>query len=320
MRPVYLLLGEDASSQDAVLAGIKEAFGSDPFNYSEFDAAATASSASAVVAEASTLPVMGERRVVVVKNPRLPQAAREALAAYLQDPLPSTTLVLLSEERKPDLKDPLVRLAASKGGVCVFGPLSEEAARGRLRAAAGQAGKNLADDAAQALVAEAGTDWGVLSQELQKAILFTGAAPEISREAILQCLGYRKAADPFALTRLVQGRRLKACLAQFRALLRDGRSDDQSFRALAQISGAVSKQLRAKVMIAAGQGPEAVFRALRLYAYWDRDFLEQVARWPLERLEKDLRLCVETEARLKSRSWLEPRLEVEQLLAALCRP
>ena len=42
------------------------------------------------------------------------------------------------------------------------------------------------------------------------ALLFSKSAPEIAASDVLECLGYQKAADPFALPRLIQERRLKS--------------------------------------------------------------------------------------------------------------
>jgi DNA polymerase-3 subunit delta len=265
-----------------------------------------------------TLPVFQERRLVVVKNERLPAEARDAFAGYLKDPLASTTLVLFSEERKADPKDALVRAASAAGAICVFSPLKEGEAQERLQAEARKAGKTLAPEAAQALVAEAGTDWGILSQELEKALLYAGSSKEISAEAVLECLGYRKSSDPFALPRLIGARRLKESLSHLRRMLAEGKPDEQVFKALHQITNAVSRQFRAKRMLAAGLPPEEIFRSLRLNSWWDRDYLGNLARLGERRLVRDLSACLAAETALKSKSWLDPRIELEHLVVALC--
>src|SRR5205807_2608875 len=132
-----------------------------------------------------------------------------------------TTLVLLSDERKADAKDPLIKAAGAAGAVCLFSPLSAAEAERRLKEAARSAGKELSEEAAELLVAEAGTDWGILSQELEKALLYAEGS-RVSRDDALQCLGYQKAADPFALGRLVAQRQLPESLAHFRRFLKDG--------------------------------------------------------------------------------------------------
>ena len=124
----------------------------------------------------------------------------------------------------------------------------------RLQSQAQKAGKRLSREAAEALVAEVGTDWAILRQELEKTEFFAGQAQEIGPEHVAACLGYHKSSDPFALPRLVQGRQLQACLAHLRRMFSEGKADDQAFRALAQIRQAVHKQIYAKRLLKAGRG------------------------------------------------------------------
>lgn len=317
LRPAYLLAGEDASAKLEALRELKAAFKADDFNLREFSGE-VASEIAAILSEALTMPVFSDRRLVIVKNPRVPAEARSALAEYLKDPLKSTTLVLLSDEKKLDPKDALVRAASACGAVCVFSHLGEEEARQRLQAEAMKAGKTLNEEAAAALVAEAGTDWSILSQELEKAALFSRSRT-IGLEDVLECLGYQKSADPFALTRLIEGRRLKEGLAHLRRLLKGGRPEEQAFRALNQINASIYRQFRAKRMVGAGTPPEAIFRTLRLHSYWDRDYLAQLSKIPESRLKADLRRCLRAETGLKSQAWLDPRIELEHLVVDLCR-
>ncbi|MBI3553887.1 MAG: DNA polymerase III subunit delta [Elusimicrobia bacterium] len=319
LRPVYYLFGEEASAKAAALDALKAHFKSDAFNLVEFSGDPD-QEAAAVVSECSTLPVFAERRLVIVANPKIPAAARAALAEYLKDPLLSTTLVLLSEDRKPDAKDALSKAASAAGALCTFSPLREEEAVERLKAAARTAGKVLSDEAAAALVAEAGTDWGVLSQELEKALLYAAQKPSISGADALAVLGYRKAADPFALSRMIQSRQLKASLIQARRVMSEGKADEQAFRVLSQINSAVTKQLKAKRMLKAGLAPDAILRNLRLNAWYDKDFLAQAQKLSDQRLLRDLKRCLETDTDLKSKAWLDPRIELERLVVDLCRP
>ena len=315
-RPVYLFVGEEANAKREALGQLKTLFAPDDFNFREF-AGDSDSDASAAVAEASTLPVFADRRLVLVSGAKLLTGPRAVFAAYLKDPLPSTTLVLVCEDRKPDLKDDMTRAAAAAGAVCVFSPLTEDEAESRLQAAAQKAGKSLSDEAARLLVAEAGTDWAILSQELEKLALYAKGA-EISPDDALDCLGYRKSADPFALTRLVYDRELSSALAHLRRLFADGKPDDQAFKALNQISAAVSKQLRAKKMAAAGVPSEAIYRALRLHPYYDKAFLARLGQFTERRLVADAKRCLRVDADLKSKTWLDKRLELERLVVELC--
>lgn len=316
-RPVYYLFGEEAAAKFDAVQTLKALFKADDFNLFEFSGDPNAE-AGAIVSEAMTLPVFSDRRLVVVRSPKIPAEARAAFADYLRSPSPTTTLVLLSDDRRPDKKDALAAAAAAAGAVGLFAPLGEGEAAERLIAEAKKAGKTLAPEAAEAIVGEAGTDWGILSGELEKLVLFTGAETAIGPAAALQCLGYRKSADPWAFERLIQSRDLKACLTQLAELFADGKPDEVVFRSLAQIRGAYLKQLKAKRMLKAGLAPREIEQKLRVF--YDNGFFARAQRATEERLRRDLRRCLEVETDLKSKAWLDAKLELERLVVELCTP
>lgn len=316
-RPVYYLFGEEAAAKFDAVQTLKSLFKADDFNLFEFSGDPN-SEAAAIVSEAMTLPVFSDRRLVIVRSPKIPAEARAAFAEYLKSPSPTTTMVLLSDDRRPDRKDALAAAASAAGAVGLFAPLGEDEAAARLIAEAKKAGKTLAPEAAEAIVAEAGTDWGILSGELEKLVLFVGAETGIDSAAALLCLGYRKSADPWAFERLIQGRDLKACLGQLAELFADGKPDEVVFRSLAQVRGGYLKQLKAKRMLKAGLAPREIEQKLRVF--YDNQFFARAARVTEERLRRDLRRCLEVETDLKSKTWLDSKLEFERLVVELCTP
>ena len=316
-RPVYYLFGEESAAKADAVRTLKELFKADDFNLREFSGEPNAE-APAAVAEALTLPVFSERRLVIVRSPKLPAEARAIFAEYLQSPAATTTLVLLSEERRPDKKDALATIAAAAGIVCAFSPLTEDEAVERLLAEARKAGKTLAPEAADALVAEAGTDWGILAGELEKAVLFAGKSADIGLEAVSASMGFRKAADPWALEKLAQSRDLKACLVCLREAFADAKPEEVVFRSLAQVRNGYLKQLKAKRLLKAGLPQREIEMKLRIF--YDNAFFARAARVTEERLRRDLRRCLEVETDLKSKTWLDSKLELERLVVELCTP
>jgi DNA polymerase-3 subunit delta len=314
-RPVYYLLGEESAAKVDALMRLKALFKADDFNLREFSGEPN-SEAPTAVAEALTLPVFADRRLVIVRSPKLPAEARAAYAEYLKSPSPSTTLVLLSEDRRADKKDALANAASAAGAVCAFSPLTEEEAVERLLSEAKKAGKVMDPAAADALVAEAGTDWGILAGELEKAVLFAGKSADIGLEAVSASLGFRKSADPWALEKLAQGRDLKACLAYLGEAFADAKPDEVVFRSLAQIRGGYLKQLKAKRLLKAGMPQREIETRLRIF--YDNGFFARAARVTEERLRRDLRRCLEVETDLKSKTWLDAKLELERLVVELC--
>ena len=316
-RPVYYLFGEESASKADAILTLKALFKPDDFNLREFSGDPN-SEYAAIISEALTLPVFADRRLVIVRNPKIPAEARAALAEYLRAPSATTTLVLACEDRRPDKKDALAGASEAAGAICVYSPLTEEEAIERLLAEAKKAGKNLDPAAAAALTEQAGTDWGILSGELEKALIFTGAATDIGMEAVSASMGLRKATDPWAFERLVSSRDLKACLAYLREAFADAKPDEIVFRSLAQARAAYLKQLKAKRMLKAGASARDIEMKLRIF--YDRDFFTRAQRVTEERLRRDLRRLLEVETDLKSKSWLDAKIEFESVVVELCTP
>jgi len=316
-RPVYYLFGEESASKADAVLKLKALFKPDDFNLREFSGDPN-SEYAAIISEALTLPVFADKRLVIVRSPKIPAEARAAFTDYLRSPSSSTTLVLLSEDRRPDKKDALAAAAANAGAVCVFSPLTEEEAIEKLLAEAKKAGKNLDPAAAAALAEQAGTDWGILSGELEKALLFAGKATDIGLEAVSAVMGFSKAADPWAFERLVSSRDLKACLTYLREAFADAKPDEVVFRSLAQARAAYLKQLKAKRMLKSGASTRDIEMKLRIF--YDRDFFSRAQRVSEERLRRDLRRLLEVETDLKSKSWLDAKIEFEHVVVELCTP
>lgn len=313
----YYFIGEQAFAAQAV-AQLKAILNPDTFNFAQFSGDIDPK-AEAIVAEALTSPAFGPRRLIIVDNPKIPAKARAEFVQYLQSPLETSTIVFFSGEKKIDPKDTLARAVGTRGAVCLIRPLREDEAQKKLQEEARKSNKTLAPQAALLLVQEIGTDWAILRQELEKALLFAGDSPHVEREHVLQCLGYQKSADPFALPRLIQSRALKESISYLKKMFESGKPDDQAFKALNQITAAVSKQYRAKLLVKAGTPKDILFRTLRLNDYYDGNYLVELGRHKESRLVSDLERCLATDVALKSKAWLEPKIEIEHLVVDLCR-
>src|SRR5690349_3078854 len=100
--PVYCLYGRErfllGRALDAIRAAVLEPATRD-FNYDLLDA--PKAGVAGIVAAARTLPMMGRRRLVVVRgiDELREGAGLEELTAYVAAPAPETVLVLLAGER-----------------------------------------------------------------------------------------------------------------------------------------------------------------------------------------------------------------------------
>ena len=189
-RAYYLHGPQDILKDEAVQAIVDRALdpGLRDFNLDQRTAAQL--DPESIFALCTTLPMMADRRVVVIREiegwKRKPKA-RAAFLDYLARPAPETVVVLVqsSADEEPD-KD-FVRAAYA----VACEPLPAERARRWLLRRAGALGVTLDDDAADHLIAVTGGDLGAVAMELQKL----GSLPDgtvVSVDRLGELVGIRR--------------------------------------------------------------------------------------------------------------------------------
>ncbi len=314
LRPVYYLSGEEPHGKAEALKALLKAHDPGPFNLHELRGESL--DVEELLSACMTQPMLGAVRLVIVKRAdKLNAEARKRLAAYLKDPTPTTCLVLVADEKRPERGEALSTLAASKGAVAIFWPLKEAEALEWARAEARRLGLKLSDEGSKTLVEEIGPDMPALDQEIGKlALLAKGRPGELGREDVLDSIGAPREESVFALGNALQRRDAASALRVARELLESG---EEPLSLLAQASWTLSRQLKARRLAEAGVTGEEAFRALKVSSWHNREFLALAARRSERSLVAGLQACVEVEARLKSGT-PSPALELRALLLELC--
>lgn len=235
--PVYLIIGDDETEM-ARLATDMTALVEDElsvFNLDRMYATDKGVTATSITEAARTLPMMADRRVVVVlraerllkprrrgkgdDDPREDEATEtpgdaDALEAYVRQPEPQTILILVAADA-----DRTRRLykALQKHATIVecYGLRGARDARVDPRQVARQAeqlvrqavvdaGQQI-DPAAARLVGErAGTDIAQLRGDVERLLLYAAGKPKISMEDVLQVVSAESAQDDWAVTSAIQ--------------------------------------------------------------------------------------------------------------------
>ena len=151
-----------------------------------------------VLSLCTTLPMMADRRVVVVRDVeawKRKTRGKKAVLQYLEKPIPETVLVLVqgagaeAKDDKPDAD--LAKLAYT---IDFTGLTAEEASRWVAREAAAL-GITFAPGAERHLLKTVGTDLGALRSELQKLYGLAAEGP-VTRESLGDLIGVRYGETP----------------------------------------------------------------------------------------------------------------------------
>ncbi len=316
--PVILVFGPEVTLRDAALAQIREDVLADApsdFNEDRFDLGSAGLDASRIVAAARTHPVMARSRLVLVRGLAERRAARfieGELVLYLEDPSPTTCLVL--EAEKIDKRQRWVKQVQKIGELrdC-SGPGRPAEVRAWIESRIRASGKEPSRGTAAALLDLVGADLDRLAMELDKACLYAGERSEVTAEDVAAVTGDLRPRALYELTDAIGGRQLAEALRILGHLM------DQGDAPLA-VLGALANHFRRLLRTKECKPLEAreVQRRLSVHPFTARKLVEQSRSFGLRRLRACLDATRRTDEALKGAVPLPPRLAIERLVLAVC--
>ena len=313
--PVYLLLGDDDAEIARLAADITSVVDDElrVFNVERMYAGEKTTTPGAIVQACRQIPMMGDRRVVVVvRGERLlkpkrkskeedvdrdsategePPSDMDALAVYVQNPSPTTTLVIAAADIDKTRKAgkaivkhaTVVECWGLKPGKETRGSDLYQAARvaeQMVRKAVGEAGQTIEPAAAKLVADRAGFDIVRLRGDIERLMLYTAGKPGITLADAREVVSAETSQDDWAVTNAIQNGNAREALRQL---------------ALAFDAGAVSYQVLGQL------------------AWFVRDKMNDPRRIPAA-----VDALLRTDLDLKS-SGGDPRVLLERLVVELCR-
>jgi DNA polymerase-3 subunit delta len=241
------------------------------FNLERFYAGEKIATPASIVESARTLPMMGDRRVVVVlraekllKPKRRGKAVEEdeegdveeppgdldVLEAYVKRPEPRTTLVLVAADvdrsrrfyKAIQKTATIVECWGLKGAKDARVDLRQVArtAEALVRQAVSDAGQQI-DPAAARLVAErAGTDIATLRSDVERLLLYAAGKSRIELKDVQEVVSAESAQDDWAVTTAIQRGNTAEALRQIGLALESG---GVSYKILGQLGWFVREKL-----------------------------------------------------------------------------
>lgn len=289
--PVYLILGDDEAEMSRLSTEISGLVEDElrVFNSERFYAGERGVTPAAIVEAARTLPMMSDRRVVTVlraekllKPKRRGKAAVEeapddgeteapteldVLEAYVRDPSPQTTLVMLASDvdRTRKVYKTLQKQSAivecwglrvARDGRLDLREVARTAEQ-MVKQAVANAGQQIELAAARLVAERAGTDIARLRGDVERLLLYTAGSPKITLDDARQVVSAETAQDDWAVTNAIQRRDAREALRQLALALDAG---GVSYQILGQLAWFVREKLAASDPRRVPAAIEALFR------------------------------------------------------------
>lgn len=174
-----------------------------------------------VFGAAQTLPMFADRRVVLVKKGgELSAAAQELLLPYLQDPSPSTCLILQAE--KVDGRKKFFADFKKKGEAVEFKRPYENQLGPYVRDEVKGAGKRIDPSAADLLGFLVGTNLQELASQVEKLCIYCGSKDVIGLDDVRAIVSDTKVESVFEFTDALGAKDLARALRMLTSLFKDG--------------------------------------------------------------------------------------------------
>jgi len=315
LLPLYLFYGEEEFLvQEAIELIIKTIVdpGARDFNFNILYCRDTA--VSEIVNLAQTLPFMSEKRLVIAKEiDTLKAADLENLVPYLNDPSPSTCLVMVSNQGRYDKKS-VISAVEAHGAVTRFFPLLDREVLSWIEGWARARGLSLQRDAAQYLRQTVGNDLQQINNELQKVEIYLKEKKTIALDDVKTVVGDFREYTSFDLAAALGKRNKEKAFLILSRLIQEG---EQPVGLLGLIAWNFRRLMRAKAMEAAGIGYEEIKRKLGVIFHQSASFQEQMRRFSMGELYNAFDIMLGADRALKS-GGLNSRLVMERMILKLC--
>ncbi|MBI3988133.1 MAG: DNA polymerase III subunit delta [candidate division NC10 bacterium] len=267
----------------------------------------------AILGAAKIPPIFSPRRVIFVKDAdQLGPTSFQELALYLENPMPTTTLILVG--KKPDARTRFVKILERKGRLLLFEAPRREALKGWLRERASNLGKTLAEEALDLLIELVGEELRPLRNELEKVCLFAGEGTIIQRGHVEILVGEQRTLSVFQLVEAVGQRDVELSLRCLLHLLEAG---EEPPAILGMLARQVRLLLKAQELQRRGSTLEELQRSLGIYPRYLGSLLQQAKTFPRIRLQTGLARLLQADGELKGGG--HGRLVLERLIVDLCR-
>lgn len=295
LLPAYLIVGPDELKRRQALTRLKARVDGplSAFNLEEIVASGDLEP-DEVLSSLNTLPMGGDRRVVVIESAdKLPKAVSEAIVGYLADPNPSCTLALSSEKLAKTTR--LYKAVAKVGKQAV---IECAAKKGRdlppyVQKLAAAHGVSIGADAARELVARAGESTTMLDTQISSLAELLGGSGTITREFVEANVARVVEVKPWEFLNCLAARDAARSLSLYRLL------DGSALGLLSLVTGRVRELVCARSLMARGEG-HALAAALKKQEWQVRDYPAWARRYADGELEHLLAACAGAERALKS--------------------
>ncbi|MFS0879398.1 DNA polymerase III subunit delta [Metabacillus niabensis] len=307
LQSIYLLLGKEAFlMQETVQLIINAALNDEEkdFNLSIYDMEET--SIDTAIEDAETLPFMGEKRVVIIKNPFFLTSEKkkekvehklDKLEQYLNSPAPYTILLFVAPYEKLDERKKITKLLKKQSIVLEMNSLSEKDTIEWITEMAEQEVVYFSKEAIDELMVLTAGDLMILNQELKKISTYVGEGGQVSPDIIRLLVPRTLEQNIFELIDNVIHRRSSEALRIFYDLLKN---NEEPIKILSLLVNQFRLILQVKELSGTGYGQQQIANTVKVHPFRVKLALQQAKLFTSDELANILLELAEADYQMKT--------------------
>lgn len=207
VKPIYFLMGEEPFYIDKIANYIEDhLMPEEEKGFNQMVMYGRDTTVEDIISNAKRYPMMAERQVIIVKEAQDLSRTIEKLEAYVDNPQPTTTLVICYKYKKIDKRKKLYKAVSKAGVIFESKRLYENQVADWIQKTLKSGGYAISPKASQMLVEFLGTDLSKIDNELQKLQLVAPKGTNITPELIEENIGISKDFNNFELSKAIGDR------------------------------------------------------------------------------------------------------------------
>jgi DNA polymerase-3 subunit delta len=269
--------------------------------------------ASRIVDAARTVPMLNPWRFILVKEAdRFAPGDVEQFLPYIEEPSPSTCLVLWGDTGGP-WKQFFPKIRAV-GAVIQIKSFFAGKLIGWIKREAQAYGKGVTREAAEYLKDVVGNRLGDLHNEIEKTVAYVGEKPVIELEDVEELVSEVRTRTIFELTDAIGMRNSLEALRILRRMLQAG---EAHLKILSMIARQFRLIWKARYLVSRGVEKKELGRRLKLHHFYLESILEQTSHFNEDNLREGFRRFLQTDLAMKTTT-LSKELLLEKMVIDLC--
>ncbi|WP_242087237.1 DNA polymerase III subunit delta [Aestuariivivens sediminis] len=282
IKPIYFLMGDEPYYIDKISDFIQDTvLSEEERGFNQVVLYGRDITIEDIVSNAKRYPMMAEYQVVIIKEAQDLSRTIEKLSTYVENPQPTTVLVINYKYKKIDKRKTLYKAINKVGVVYESKKLYENQVNDWIRRVLLSKDYTITTKAAQMLVEFLGTDLSKINNELEKLQIILPKGSQITPEAIEANIGISKDYNNFELRKAI-GERNVVKAHQIINYFSENPKDNPIVVTVSLLFNFFSQLLHFHGLI--DKSPRHVASVLRINPYFVNEYITAARNYPMKKV------------------------------------